>query len=455
VTTTTNLGVTHIVAAQDQKEVTANAGFERLDAAITELLSVSLASGNASPTAAQVQQAAVIYATGVATSGRTVTLPAVQRPLILECDSGNTHSVAFVRGSTTVTVGAGTRSFVYVDGTTNGLKVIAGAGGTGSGSGDLLAANNLSDVASASSSLTNLGAAASGAVTSSGLTMATARMLGRTTASTGAVEEITVGSGLTLSGGSLTATGAGSGAVTSSGLTMATSRILGRTTASTGAIEEITIGSGLTLSGGSLALSGGGAGSPAGRADDPPAAADFSWVNQGGASVTDRSYGVSFVAPYSTTDNVRILVKSAPSSPYRIIARIKHRIIQVANGFQHAGICFRESSSGKLYLFGPLYRSSTTLHRLAVIKYTNATTYSADLSVGGAYHDPIEWLSIRDDGTSVYFDWGTDGDTWINFASATRAAFFTPDQVGLAINPIITATSTFDTIMTCFSFESA
>lgn len=50
-----------------------------------------------------------------------------------------------------------------------------------------------------------------GAVTSSGLTMATARLLGRSTASTGAIEEITVGTGLSLSGGTLTATGGGSG----------------------------------------------------------------------------------------------------------------------------------------------------------------------------------------------------------------------------------------------------
>lgn len=46
---------------------------------------------------------------------------------------------------------------------------------------------------------------APGAITSSGLTMATARLLGRTTASTGAVEEISVGTGLTLSAGSLSA----------------------------------------------------------------------------------------------------------------------------------------------------------------------------------------------------------------------------------------------------------
>jgi hypothetical protein len=44
------------------------------------------------------------------------------------------------------------------------------------------------------------------------------------------------------------------GATNTSGLTMATSRLLGRTTASAGAIEEITVGSGLTLAGGSLAV---------------------------------------------------------------------------------------------------------------------------------------------------------------------------------------------------------
>lgn len=51
--------------------------------------------------------------------------------------------------------------------------------------------------------------AASGAITSSGLTMSTARLLGRTTAATGAVEEITVGSGLSLAAGALTASGGG------------------------------------------------------------------------------------------------------------------------------------------------------------------------------------------------------------------------------------------------------
>jgi len=48
------------------------------------------------------------------------------------------------------------------------------------------------------------GASVGGAYTSAGMTMNTARLLGRTTASTGAVEEITVGTNLSLSAGSLT-----------------------------------------------------------------------------------------------------------------------------------------------------------------------------------------------------------------------------------------------------------
>lgn len=54
------------------------------------------------------------------------------------------------------------------------------------------------------------GKAAVGAIGSTGITMSTARLLGRWTASTGAVQEVTVGSGLDLSAaGVLTATGGG------------------------------------------------------------------------------------------------------------------------------------------------------------------------------------------------------------------------------------------------------
>lgn len=60
--------------------------------------------------------------------------------------------------------------------------------------------------------------------------------------------------------GSLSGSVAGSqvnGAYTSAGMTIATARLLGRSTAGTGSVEEISIGSGLTLVAGTLSASGG------------------------------------------------------------------------------------------------------------------------------------------------------------------------------------------------------
>jgi hypothetical protein len=62
---------------------------------------------------------------------------------------------------------------------------------------------------SALKTLLNALYAIKGAITGSGLTMSTARLLGRSTASSGAIEEITLGSGLTLTAGTLSATGGG------------------------------------------------------------------------------------------------------------------------------------------------------------------------------------------------------------------------------------------------------
>ena len=75
---------------------------------------------------------------------------------------------------------------------------------------------------------------------------------------TTSVTGIVKGNGTALSAASAGTDYVAPGAYTTSGLTMATSRLLGRTTAGTGAAEEISVGSGLSLTGGTLSATGGG-----------------------------------------------------------------------------------------------------------------------------------------------------------------------------------------------------
>jgi hypothetical protein len=102
-----------------------------------------------------------------------------------------------------------------------------------------------------------------------GLTMNTARLLGRTTAGVGAAEEISVGTGLSLTAGVLSNTAAGVSSVTatapitsSGGATpvistsIATNKIVGRSTAGTGVMEELTP-VGITVSAGNITGIGG------------------------------------------------------------------------------------------------------------------------------------------------------------------------------------------------------
>jgi hypothetical protein len=105
---------------------------------------------------------------------------------------------------------------------TSGTSILKGSGTGGFSNAaagtDYCAATSGSGILKASGGNTTAASAgtdyvAPGAATSSGLTMATARLLGRTTASSGALEEISIGSGLSLSAGSLSATGSGGGKI--------------------------------------------------------------------------------------------------------------------------------------------------------------------------------------------------------------------------------------------------
>jgi hypothetical protein len=116
------LNIPQMVEGQASPEVTVNDATAALGDALANKFDCNLTAGNVAVTAAQYRAAILFRAINVATSGRTVTLPAVERELVLvECDSANTNTVALIVGSTTVVMTPGRLYVVRTDGTTNGL----------------------------------------------------------------------------------------------------------------------------------------------------------------------------------------------------------------------------------------------------------------------------------------------------------------------------------------------
>lgn len=127
------------------------------------------------------------YYTGLGTAA-LATFTAAGRALVDDADAASQRT----------TLGLGTIA-------TQAASAVSITGGTITGITDLAVADGGTGASTAATARTNLGAAASGAVGGSGLTMNTARLLGRTTAAAGAIEEISVGPGLSLSAGSIDA----------------------------------------------------------------------------------------------------------------------------------------------------------------------------------------------------------------------------------------------------------
>jgi len=115
---TPNLGIEHIVAAQYQKEVTANAAFDALDGAIAGLLEVSLSSGDITLTATQALTALVIRTTGTMAGAAVITVPANRKLYVVLHDAAGSFDVTVKTASGSgAAVPAGERAVVYCDGT--------------------------------------------------------------------------------------------------------------------------------------------------------------------------------------------------------------------------------------------------------------------------------------------------------------------------------------------------
>jgi hypothetical protein len=155
-----------------------------------------------------------------------------------------------------------------------------------------------------------------------------------------------------------------------------------------------------------------------------PVAANFSWVNQGGASVSAVNDALVLVAPPTSGFSARILKMSTPATPYTLTARF--RLLKI-NSVGGSGFVWRQSSDGKLI------RIAIESNALYVDKFTNETTSAGSNYISNLGLDanaPLRWIRMSDDGTNRKISLGADGVNWITIHSIGRTDYLTPDQIG-------------------------
>ena len=130
---TPSLGIVHIAAAQNQKEITANEAFDRLDESVNAQFPIAMANADVTLVQADLASGGVLQLTGALTADRYINIPAIQRAFIVRnSTTGGFNLIVQVTGAAgaSVSVPVGALVALYCD----SADVIAIGGGGGGGS---------------------------------------------------------------------------------------------------------------------------------------------------------------------------------------------------------------------------------------------------------------------------------------------------------------------------------
>ncbi len=177
---------------------------------------------------------------------------------------------------------------------------------------------------------------------------------------------------------------------------------------------------------------------PAFPLNRPPDPAGMTWVNQGTSTASLVRETVYMKIPATASDQFRLLVKSIPSSPYTVTMLCTPYF--GGDDFVRAGMCIRESSSGKFTHFGYETNNIKPDSFMVAMDWTNPTTFSSNVTGGTAVTDrrlriyaPNVFFRIRDNNTDLFFEYSADYETWHLLGTRGRTTFLTADQIGFSM----------------------
>ncbi len=160
-----------------------------------------------------------------------------------------------------------------------------------------------------------------------------------------------------------------------------------------------------------------------------PAVAGWSWINQGSSVATDLpGGGISLKIPDNASANWRALSYTPPGTPYSAVFYL--RALQFGINSQTVGVYFYD---GTKLMGTEMLSQASGVWNIRVQKMTNVTTASttpatlpspaSGWGLGGI------WYKLRNDGSTLYFDYSIDGGKFYNIYSEAVGTFITPTKV--------------------------
>lgn len=177
-----------------------------------------------------------------------------------------------------------------------------------------------------------------------------------------------------------------------------------------------------------------------------PIDGDFSWVNQGTATLVTTQGGIHLTTTAVTGANIRVRTKSSPATPYTITAALTPLLYGV--NYHACGIGFRESGTGELHLF-------TFVHDLDWVltstMWNSPTSFANHYTTASLKIVPqCVFLQISDDGSNRICRWSLDGQNFTTLHTVGRTNFLTADQVCFFVHA---DNATYPAAMTLLSWK--
>lgn len=168
----------------------------------------------------------------------------------------------------------------------------------------------------------------------------------------------------------------------------------------------------------------------------PPTSGNWTWVNQGSATVTQQGHVVYLRDPGTASRNGRLLVRTIPSAPYTVSAAIVPFTYTSSSGNPpEAGLVLYDNVSGKtIYLTHIDFQTSS---RIGYYKQNSVTSFNSEYGTA-LYNNLLTnvlFLRFVDNSTNRLAYWSADGVNWEQVqSSVANTDWLTPTHIGFFVD---------------------